>query len=62
MKRKEKKQFAEKLAKLERIMQLSQDKAEIERAQQEIIKLTNHIGNFEDLVDIDEMVSELLDS
>lgn len=61
MKRKEKKQFAEKIAKLERIVQLSQDKIEIEKAQQEITKLTGHIGNFEDLMDIDEMVSELLD-
>ena len=61
MKRKEKKQFAEKLAKLERIVQLSQNDTEIEKAQQEIIRITSHIGNFEDLMDIDEMVSELLD-
>jgi len=33
MKRKEKKQFAEKLAKLERIVQLSQNNTEIEKAQ-----------------------------
>lgn len=60
MKRKEKKQFAEKIAKQERIIQSSNNEEAIEKAQNEIIKLTSHIGNFDNLMEIDELVQELL--
>jgi hypothetical protein len=60
MKRKEKKQLAEKIAKYERIVQNSTDKKEIKQAQNKIVELSSHVETIEDIVDIDEMVQDLL--
>lgn len=60
MKRKEKKQLAEKIAKYERIVQSSTDKKEIKQAQNKIVELSSHVETIEDIVDIDEMVQDLL--
>lgn len=60
MKRKEKKQLAEKIAKYERIVQNSTNKKEIKQAQNKIVELSSHVETIEDIVDIDEMVQDLL--
>lgn len=60
MKRKEKKQLAEKIARYERIVQNSTDKKEIKQAQNKIVELSSHVETIEDIVDIDEMVQDLL--
>ena len=61
MKRKEIIQMAKKLAKLEKIVQTSSDDKEIRRAQDEIMTLSSHIDNFEDIIAIDELVMEILE-
>lgn len=63
MKKKELKNFAKKIASLEYLCQTSTDSKEIARAQNEIMKITNHIGRieeFEELEEIDIMVQEIL--
>ena len=60
MKRKEKKQLAEKIAKYERIVQSSDDEKEIKEAQNKILELSSHVDNIEDIMEIDEMVQDLL--
>ena len=60
MKRKEKKQLAEKIAKYERIVQASEDPKEIKEAQNKIVELSSHVNNIEDIMEIDEMVQDLL--
>ena len=60
MKRKEKRQLAEKIAKYERIVQNSTDKKEIKEAQNKIIELSSHVETIEDITDIDEIVQDLL--
>lgn len=60
MKRKEKKQLAEKIAKFERIVQSSTDKKEIKRAQDSIVELSSHVDNITDIIEIDEIVQDLL--
>lgn len=60
MKRKELKHIAEKIAKAEFIIQNSDDKKAITRAQNDILTLSNSIGNLNDIITIDEMVQEIL--
>ena len=60
MKRKELKHIAEKIAKAEFIIQNSDDKKAITRAQNDILTLSNGIGNLNDIITIDEMVQEIL--
>lgn len=60
MKNKELKNLAQKIAKCEMIIQEGGDEGEILRAQEEIMKLSSHIKNFEDIVIIDEMVQDIL--
>jgi hypothetical protein len=60
MKRKEKKQLAEKITKFERIVQSSTDKKEIKKAQNSIVELSSHVDNITDIIEIDEIVQDLL--
>lgn len=60
MKRKEKKQLAEKIAKYERIIQSTDDRDKIKEAESKIMELSTHVYNLEDMVEIDEMVQDLL--
>ena len=60
MKRKEKKQLAEKIAKYERIIQSTNDRDKIKEAESKIMELSTHVCDLEDMVEIDEMVQDLL--
>ena len=62
MKRKEIKNLAQKIVKYEKIIQNSSDKEEIQRAQLEIMNLSNSITSLEDMELIDEMVQDLLNN
>lgn len=60
MKKKELRNLAIKMAKLEKIIQSSDDKDEISKAENEIIKVSSSVKSLEDMVAIDEIVLELL--
>lgn len=60
MKRKEKKQLAEKIAKYEKIIQSTDDRDKIKEAESKIMELSTHVCDLEDMVEIDEMVQDLL--
>lgn len=60
MKRKELKNLAKKIAQAEHIVQTSDNQDEIQRAQMEIMTLSSHVDNLNDITIIDEMVQELL--
>lgn len=61
MKRKEIKNLAIKIAKLEQIIQTSQDPKEIQEAQNQIIDLSGRVRNLEDMVLLDDMIQEILE-
>ena len=61
MKMKERKNLAKKIAKCQRIILDSDDKAEIQAAEAEIMKLSGQVQNWEDILVIDELVQELLE-
>ena len=61
MKMKERKNLAKKIAKQQRIIQTSEDKEEVRQAEQEIVKLSGQVENWEDILVIDELVQELLE-
>ena len=61
MKKKELKNLAKKIAKYELILQSSIDPKEKEQAQNEIMKLTSEVHNFEDIDILDEMIQEFLE-
>lgn len=60
MKKKELRNLAAKIAKLEKIIQSSDDKDEISKAENEIIKVSSSVKSLEDMMAIDEIVMELL--
>ena len=60
MKRKELKNLAEKIAKQEYIIQTSNDNAVVQAAQEEIMRLSSRVHDFQDIDLIDEMVQDLL--
>lgn len=60
MKNKELKAIANKIAKYEQIIETSDDKKEVSKAQNEIMRLASSIPSMEDMERIDEMVMELL--
>lgn len=60
MKRKELKNLAKKIANAELIIQSSDDKEKIHRAEQEVIELSGHVDSLDDIAIIDEMVQEFL--
>lgn len=62
MKRKEKKQLAEKIVKYERIIQQNTDEELIKEAQAKIMELSSHVDNIDDIMEVDEMVQNLLAS
>ena len=61
MKQKEIKNLAQKIAKYERIVQTSDDKKLVRRAQEKIMELTSGVTSLDDMVAIDEAVMELLE-
>ena len=61
MKRKELKKLAYKIADCEKIIQSSDDKAIILKAQSDIVVLTSAITSFEDMIALDEMLMEILE-
>lgn len=60
MKRKERKQLAQKIAKLQKKYDASTDMKEKSRLEVEIMDLCSQVDNMEDMIVIDEMVLELL--
>lgn len=61
MKMKERKNLAKKIAKQQRIILNSEDKEAVHHAEQEIVKLSGQVENWEDILIIDELVQELLE-
>ena len=61
MKKKELKNLAKKIAKYESIIQTSDDKDEIRKAQLAIIELSGSVDSLEDITAIDEMVQDFLE-
>lgn len=61
MKRKERKNLAQKIAKCELIIQNSSDPKEVARAQDEIMALSGHAMSLEDMMEIDVLVQEILE-
>ena len=60
MKRKEIQQLAKKIAKLELIIQNSDDKNEVHRAEEEVMRISANICSLADMEAIDEAVQEIL--
>ena len=60
MKRKEIQQLAKKIAKLELIIQNSDDKNEVHRAEEEVMRISANIRSLADMGAIDEAVQEIL--
>ena len=60
MKRKELKNLAEKIAKQEYIIQTSNDNVAVQAAQEEIMRLSSRVHDFQDIDLIDEMIQDLL--
>lgn len=60
MKRKELKNLAQKIAKQEYIIQNSDDNVAIQKAQDEIMRLSSRVHDLQDIDIIDEMVQEIL--
>ena len=60
MKKKELKELAKKIAKCEYIVQTSDDKKAIRKAQDDIMSLSGRVESLEDITIIDEMVQDIL--
>lgn len=60
MKQKELKKLAQKIAKAEQNLSKATSKEEIERYQDEIIRLSGQIDGFEDMVLLDEEIQKIL--
>lgn len=60
MKRKELKNLATKIAKLEQIIQRSEDPKQVHQAQDEIVKLSGHVDSLEDIMLMDEFIQDIL--
>lgn len=60
MKKKELKNLAQKIAKQEVIIQNSNDSAEIQAAQEEIMRLSSRVHDFQDIDTLDEMIQDIL--
>lgn len=60
MKRKELKNLAEKIAKCEYVIQNSSDEDAVQAAQEEIMRLSSRVHDFQDIDTIDEMVQDIL--
>lgn len=60
MKQKELKNLAKKIAAQEKLLASNDDPIIKSRAQSEIMKLSGHVHNLDDMVAIDDMVREIL--
>ena len=60
MKKKELKSLAKRIAEAEYIIQISSDKKEINNAKNQIIELSNHAIDLEDMAVLDDMIQEIL--
>lgn len=60
MKKKELKSLAKRIAEAEFIIQTSSDKKEINKAKNQIIELSNHAIDLEDMAVLDDMIQEIL--
>lgn len=60
MKKKELKNLAEKIAKCEYVIQNSDDDMAVQAAQEEIMRITSRVHDFQDIDIIDEMVQDIL--
>ena len=60
MKKKELKNLAEKIAKCEYVIQNSNDSGAVTAAQEEIMRLSSKVHDFQDLDQIDELVQDIL--
>ena len=60
MKKKELKNLAKKIADAEYIIQTSDDKKKVAKAQQEIFEPSGHVESLDDMTVIDELVQEIL--
>lgn len=60
MKKKELKSLAKRIADAEYIIQTSSDKKEINNAKNQIIELSNHAIDLEDMAILDDMIQEIL--
>lgn len=60
MKRKELKSLANKIAKLEQIIQRNEDPKQVQQAKDEIMKLSGHVDSLEDIMLMDELIQDIL--
>lgn len=60
MKRKELKNLANKIAKLEQIIQHNEDPKQVQQAKDEIMKLSSHVDSLEDIMLMDELIQDIL--
>ena len=61
MKRKELQKLARRIADAEKVIQINSDERAVERAKEEILTIShNHAINFEDMLELDEMVQKIL--
>lgn len=60
MKRKELKNLANKIAKLEQIIQRNEDPKQVQQAKDEIMKLLGHVDSLEDIMLMDELIQDIL--
>lgn len=61
MNRKEMKNLAKKIAKIEQVLQTSTDVTEKRELEEQIFALTNHITSLEEMMEIDDMILSLLE-
>ena len=60
MKRKELKNLANKIAKLEQIVQRDEDPKQVQQVKDEIMKLSGHVDSLEDIMLMDELIQDIL--
>lgn len=61
MNRKEMKNLAKKITKIEQVLQTSTDVTEKRELEEQIFALTNHITSLEEMMEIDDMILSLLE-
>lgn len=61
MNRKEMKNLAKKIAKIEQVLQASTDATEKRELEEQIFALTSHITSLEEMTEIDDMILSLLE-
>ena len=61
MNRKEMKNLAKKIVKIEQVLQASTDATEKRELEEQIFALTSHITSLEEMMEIDDMILSLLE-